>query len=616
MRNPDHLDEIWRDALKMGELCVTASEWADTYRILPANASAEPGRWRTSRAPYLREIMDVLSVDHPAVKVVIVKSNQVGGSEAVVLNLFGYRIHQFPCPLQLVLPRERDIEEFVSTRVDPMIAATPELAARVGRDDDGGKAADNVVVKRFPGGQLIIAASRSPASFRGKPVEVMVLDDLDACAKNNPEGDIVELASRRTNTFADRARKIVLCSTPTIAGNSPIEREFEWSSQQYYYVPCPHCGEYQNLVWESIIYERNDPATARYRCRRCAGDISEDSKPAMLAAGHWRAHKPEQTTVGFHLNALYSPWRRWSEIVDAWLQAQHALKADGDTEKLQTWYNLEMGRSFVLPDQVRLRGLELEMWERREQPFDLRSLPVEIITAGVDVQGDRVEVGTWGWAPGKERWPIGHDVIPGKPEDNAVWDEVVQVLLGRGVRGACVDTGSYQQIVVDQIKRILRPLLEVRCAIWGVKGEDGKGSLWPAKPIMPGETSVLVRIDAAKDLLYGCIERVKAPGPGFVHVSVQEDEPWFTQLFSERPASLTDRTRARYVKIDGRRRNEVLDCAVYATAALYGLLALEPKLAPRMLDLPGAPPAPSGHAARGGPRPPGRHGRPKRDRWI
>jgi phage terminase large subunit GpA-like protein len=556
--------------------------------------------------------MDVLSVDNPTVKVVLVKSNQVGGSEGAVLNLFGYRMHMFPCPLQLVLARDQDVGEFVTTRIDTMVEATPELAAIVGRGEGGDKAADNVHVKRFPGGQLIIAASRSPATFRGKPVEVIVIDDLDACARNNPEGDIVELAAKRTNTFSDRARKVVLISTPTIAGNSPIEREFEWSSQQYFYVPCPLCGEFQNLVWEHVVYDRSDPATARYRCRRCAGEIDEASKQAMLAAGHWRAHKPEQTTVGFHISALYSPWRRWSEIVDGWLQAQHAMRTDGDTEKLMTWWNLEMGRSFVMPDAVRLQGLELELYQRREPPFDVRALPVEMITAGVDVQGNRIEVAPWAWGAGKERWSLGHEVVEGSPEDAAVWDEVLQVLLGYGVKGACVDTSAYTQLVTDQVKRLLRPLIEVRCAIWGVKGEDGKGSLWPAKKVMPGEV-VTIRVDAAKDLLYGSIERVKEPGPGYIHVSTHAEEAWFKQLFSERPAVLTDRTRARYVKIDGRRRNEVLDCAVYATAALYGLLALDPRLAPRMLDLPGAgtPPAAGHHHPSRT-----RAGRPKRQRYL
>jgi phage terminase large subunit GpA-like protein len=620
MRNPDHLDAIWRDSLEQSELCVTVTEWADKYRVLPENASSMPGRWRTSTAPYLRGIQDALSVDNPAVKVVIVKSNQVGGSEAVVLNQFGYRIHQFPGPLQLVVPRDEDVKEFVNTRFDPMIAATPELAARVGRGEDGDKAADNVHVKRFPGGQLVVAASRSPATFRAKPVEVIVLDDLDACSRNNPEGDIVELAAKRTNTFSDRPRKIVLISTPTVAGNSPIEREFEWSTQQYFYVPCPHCGEFQHLIWEQVVYERNDPATARYRCRRCAADIPEDAKLEMLAAGHWRAHKPEQaSSVGFHINALYSPWRRWSEVVDGWLQAQHALRAEGDTEKLMTWYNLEMGRSFVMPDAIRLQGLELELYQRREPPFHVPSLPIELITAGVDVQADRVEIGIWGWGPGKERWSLGHEIVKGSPEVNETWDEVLQVILGYGCKGVCVDTGSYTQTVQDQVKRLLRPLLEVRCAVWGVKGEDGKGSLWPAKKVLPGET-VIIRIDAAKDLIFGSLERVKEPGPGYIHVSNLCDEGWFKQLFSERPAVLTDRTRARYVKIDGRRRNEVLDCAVYATSALYGLLALDPRLAPRMLDVGGALAPPSGGGAGHGGRPGlGRRGRGvrgKRPRWL
>ena len=56
----------------------TVSEWADQRRFLSQKASAEPGRWRTSRTPYLREIMDSLSSSSPIQRVVFIAGAQIG----------------------------------------------------------------------------------------------------------------------------------------------------------------------------------------------------------------------------------------------------------------------------------------------------------------------------------------------------------------------------------------------------------------------------------------------------------------------------------------------------------------------------------------------------------
>ncbi len=594
-RDPRILTHIWRDTLSASKICPTVTEWADTYRFLPRNASAEPGPWRTSRTPYLRKIQDVSSIGDPSWKIVIKGANQLGKSEAVN-NLVCYRIDQFPCPILWVVPRDKDVIKYVRSRLDPIFSATPRISSIIGTDESGGDAADNAVLKRFPGGQIMVAGSSSPAVFRSDPIEVVVLDDLDACA-DNVEGDIVELATKRTNTFSDRARKVVCISTPTIDGASSIEREFLASSQNRYHVPCPHCGAFQVLVWERIVWLPEAPAAPWYACVHCGEKIEEDARPRMLELGHWQPERPELCgkVEGFEISALYSPWRKWGDIVLAFLAAKRELDTEGSHRKLQTFYNLELAKTFVLPSQVRLQGIEMEVYNRREPPFDARVLPIPLTTMGVDVQGNRLEASIYGWGAGRESWLLDHVVLKGAVEEHGVWDELVALATGHRAMSICVDAGDNSQLVRDQVARILRPLLEQRCAIWPIKGQSGRRNIWP-KAIRPGEL-VNIGIDDAKDAIYGSFDRCTEPGPGYIHLPTSCNQAWFHQLFSERPTTAQDRTRARYVKVAGRRRNEALDCAVYARAAMYAVCALDETLTRALLHLddhPGAPgPSPS-----------------------
>ncbi len=582
-RNPGSLLGTWRDTVRASELCVTVTEWADRYRWLARNASASPGQWQTARTPYLRLIQDVLSVDDPTWKVIIKGPNQCGKSEAAN-NAVCYRIDQFPCPMLWVVPRDKDVLKYVNTRFDPMFAAMPRISGLIGKDESGAEASDNAVMKRFPGGQLMVAGSTSPAVFRSDPIEMVVLDDLDACG-TNVEGDIVELATKRTNTFSQRARKVVCISTPTIEGASRIDREYKSSSQRRYHVPCPECGAFQALEWERLVYVKEAPMDARYKCAHCGAEIEEHHKVEMLRLGDWRAERPDliRKVEGFHLNALYSPWKRWGDIVLAFLAAKLQLDTEGVHDKLQTFYNLELGETFVLPSKVKLEGVEREVYQRREPPFDARSLPTEMVTVGVDVQANRLEASVYAWGAGMESWLLEHVVVKGAVEENGVWDELATVATGHRATAVCVDARDNTQTVEDQVQRLMPALLEQRCLIWAIQGQAGKRSIWP-RAVRPGET-VIIGVDSAKDAIYGSLERITAPGPGYIHLPTSCNQAWFKQLFSERLSVPSDKTRARYVKVAGRRRNEALDCAVYARAGVYALCALDPGLAQRLLQL-------------------------------
>jgi phage terminase large subunit GpA-like protein len=228
---------------------ISITGWAEKYRMLNQEASAEPGPWRTSRTPYLREIMDCLSPHHHAEVVVFQKGGQIGATEAGN-NWIGACIHWYPRPMMLVVPT-LDIAKRVSKkRLSKMISGTAVLKDKVvpSRSKEAG---NTLFMKEFPGGSLVLAAANSPAGLRSDPIANLFLDEVDAYpADCGGEGDPVELATKRTATFPNR--KSFRVSTPTIAGLSRIEADYNETDQRRYFVPCPSCGEFQTIDWKKI----------------------------------------------------------------------------------------------------------------------------------------------------------------------------------------------------------------------------------------------------------------------------------------------------------------------------------------------------------------------------
>jgi phage terminase large subunit GpA-like protein len=248
----EELSQAWRDGLTP-DAALTVSEWADRNRILSPRDSAEPGRYRTDRTPYMREIMDALSPTHSPRRVVFMKSAQVGATTAGS-NFIGYVVHHAPGPMLAVQPTVELAKRFSRQRLDPLIAESPVLRERVkpARSRDAG---NTVLSKEFPAGLLIITGANSAVGLRSMPARYLFLDEVDAYPPSaDEEGDPVALAEARTRTFSWRA-KAFLASTPTIRGLSRIEREYEASDQRRYFVPCPHCSEMQWLKFEGLRWD-------------------------------------------------------------------------------------------------------------------------------------------------------------------------------------------------------------------------------------------------------------------------------------------------------------------------------------------------------------------------
>ena len=216
------IERAWREGLRPDPR-LTVSEWAECYRMLSTKESAEPGRWRNARTPYLREIMDCLSPASPVERVVLMKGAQVGGTE-LGLNWVGYAIHHAPGPMMIVWPTTEMAQRNSKHRIDPLIEESPVLKDIIAppRSRDSG---NTVLMKEFRGGVLVMTGANSAVGLRSMPVRYLFLDEVDAYPLDvDGEGDAIHLAEARTRTFA--RRKILLVSTPTIAGASIIEREY------------------------------------------------------------------------------------------------------------------------------------------------------------------------------------------------------------------------------------------------------------------------------------------------------------------------------------------------------------------------------------------------------
>lgn len=562
---------LWRAGLAP-EPQLTVSAWADRHRVLP-RASAEPGPWRTSRVPYLAEVMDSLSPSSPWERVVFMKGAQVGATEAG-LNWVGYVIAHAPGMFLLVMPTTEAVRRNTAARIDPLIEASPVLRELVvaPRSRESG---NSLFRKSFPGGQLFMTGANSAVGLRSLPARFLMLDELDGFPGDvDGEGDPVALAIQRTVTFRGR-RKIFLASTPTLEGSSRIEAAFQESDQRRYFVPCRGCGEASTLEWVDIHWPEGRRQAAFWACPGCGEAHEEAAKGNLLAGGEWRPTAPgDGRTAGFHLSSLYSPWETWGEI------ALEHKAAGRDPVRLQAWTNLKLGHTWQ--DQAGEQVEPEPLMARREGWGELLPEGVALVTAGVDVQGDRLELQVVGWGRDEESWSLAYRVIWGDPSGPRVWQDLDAALAETfphrravpdlPIRAACVDTGgnhtqaAYRYCATRFARRV-----------WGVKGKGGAGiPLWPWRASRTKNNVPLfaIGVDAAKDAIMARL-RLEEPGPGAMHFPMARDAEFFRQLTAERVVtrfSFGRPIRTWKLKRDGD-RNEALDTLVYAQAALHGLIA-------------------------------------------
>lgn len=563
---------------------LTVSQWADANRILSSEASAEPGRWSTERNPMMRECMD--SYNDPRVHTIVLKtSSQVGKSETIN-NILGYAIHIDPGPVMMIQPTLDRMKDYSKKRIAPMLRDTPALNnvmySTGERDGD-----DTILSKAFVGGHLSMVGANSSSALASQPIRDILADEVDRYPRDvDNEGDPLSLAVVRTTTFTNR--KIVVTSTPTVKGESRIEEEFANSDQRFFYVPCPHCDEYQKLVWKDeqgnkrLIYETHPEnpdqvVQVNYVCvNGCI--IENHEKHSMFARGEWRAMAPFNGVAGFSLNALYSVWLSWKDLAERWIKAVKSV------ETLKVFVNTMLGETWDRDNEK----AEIDGLENRIEEYNAEvPLGVLLLTAAVDVQGDRLECEVVGWGDAEESWSIDYRIFYGDPSGDGVWLELKEFLthefvcerldskgnpLIKKITATGIDSGGHH---TQEVYRFVRAnagnrVFALKGAATGAKAVISR----PSKTGFPGVMLRMVGTAMAKDVVFSHL-KVELPGPGYCHFPAGYEDEYFKQLTSEKRVKKLKKfdkndphgySQWMYKKI--RARNEALDCRVYNYAML------------------------------------------------
>lgn len=547
------------------------SQWAETNVKIPVG-NAVPGFIRFDNAPYQREPLDML-VDPDCYRITLMWAAQVGKTQLALCGQ-GYHITMRPLSQMMMQPSQSDLQVWMNSKFTPMVDANPAIRDRLAKPR-GRDGVNNSTMKSYPGGFLMFAWSGSPKTMRGRSAPLIIADEVDGY-EGTDEGHPVQLLWQRAATFGDQ-RKLVEISTPTIKGQSYIEKAYDAGDQRRFWVPCPHCDEHQVLEWGQVTWEGKDqegadqlPATARYACAHCGTLWSDGERKAAIRAGEWRGAKPFKGHASYHLNELYSTFRRLRDIVQSYLDKIA-------TDDMQTFVNVSLAQT----------------WEERGEQADPNGLmaraeafaaPVPagglVLTAGVDMQQDRLEVEIVAWGHGEESWSVDYHVLWGDPLQGDVWEELEELLSSTWLHesgaqlpilSACVDTGGTggnTQAAYEWLRG------KTGRRIFGVKGVGGWGRPIVSAPSRKRSGSATRKIDL---FLVGTDEAkltvmrrlaVEKAGPGYCHVPNDREADWYNQLTAEK-------LMTRYVKgfpvrewHQTRPRNEALDCRVYALAAL------------------------------------------------
>ena len=559
------------------------SEWADENRIISPERAVAPGRWRTTKTEYLRGIMDAMA-DPRVHTIAVMKPAQVGWTE-VLLNASGYFIDRDPASILVIQPTVKMAEDWSKTRFAPMVRDTVALRGRI-RDAKSRDSENTILQKGYPGGNIAIVGANTPNDLASRPIRVVLADEVDKYPPSAGEfGDPLSLALSRQRTFWNR--KTLIGSTPGRADTSTVLKWFRQGDQRRYHVPCPHCGHEQVIVWENIVWDKDEtghlPETARYLCRDGCGTLWSDAERVLaVEKGRWIATAPFHGVASFAIGIGLSPWVSLEQTVRGFLLAKDYAPT------LIQWVNETKGE----PWEDRAETTDAEGLAGRVEAYDAETLPegVRLVTAGVDTQDDRLEVTLTGWGANEEAWIVRHEVLLGDPGQMSVWTDLDVLLRDSRFRtldqrtlrvmSACVDSGGHHGAMVLSFARAreFRKIYATRGVpndhrgsrpIWGkalLRTKNASGRLWA------------VGVDTGKDGLQARLRIVPAPDeatPKAVHFPATGlSADYFDQLTSEMAITEIDkagRKKRKWVMKPGQRRNEALDCFILSEAAMLSL---------------------------------------------
>lgn len=570
---------------------VTLSEWADKYRYLSAESSAEVGPWQTSRTPYLKKPMDAFT-DPNIKQIVLMASSQLGKSE-FLLNAIGYIIDQKPASILFIQPTIPDAQKFSRQRITPMIRDTPKIAAKFEGQEKKqfkktGKSTNTVLQKSFRGGILTMAGSNAPSALASIPSRYVIGDEVDRWAFSaGKEGDPWQVATARQVTFYNR--KSIRVSSPTIKGESKIEEAFYKGTQEIWSHCCPECGVFSQIIFDDIRFEYEKTKAAggkstyivssvRWHCPECGAEFTQNEM--RKAPQMWIEYNPEAYLTGirsFKINSLSSPWQSWQDICAKFLEAKD------DPEMLKAFINTILGESYE--DREKVED-PVVLYNRRETYSAELPSGVLVLTCGVDTQDNRLEYEVVGYGRFGESWGIEYGYIMGKPDTVAVWETLDNIIdksysfaNGKKLKISLtfVDSGGHytQEVYEACYQRRFKNVF----AIKGKGGADIPYTQPPSKiPLGKSKSSsrkvflYTIGVDSGKQQIMDKL-KVQEAGPKYCHFPRNEDKNYtmhyFEGILAENLILKTDksgRKKWEWVKV-ANVPNEPLDVRNYANAA-------------------------------------------------
>lgn len=594
-------------------VALTVPAWADAFRVLDPSIASTPGSFKTSRVEVARGPM--MAVTEPGVQTITVMSATQMMKTTVLENVIGYHVHQRPSPILMVLPKAEAARSFGKERMSALIRATPVLSEVIA-ENGGHRSLESQTFRAFPGGYIALEGAGSPMNLASRPIRITLLDEIDKY-ETTKEGDPILLAEERASTFRDRLH--IRCCSPT-DDEGAIWKSYQESDQRRPFIACPHCGHEQTLDFFHHVHwpkspdgKVHFPASAELWCEGCGAAITEAQRQTILTtegAVRWYQTRPFEccgvhqepmktrkwrwdadhhvgravcevcgkdgvpnTHAGFTASKLYSPFVTIATLAETWLRVKD------DIEQKRVFINTQLAQPFAAESGRHVEAATLI--NRREDFNGVIPRGVVRITAGVDVQANRLEAHFVGWGAHDENWSLYYSMLEGDPSQPDVWKRLDDLLTSRWphasgvtlpVSAACIDSGYLSQVVVNFCKpRIGR-------SIWAIKGSSWSKRSDPVWPVSrstkwrePGSKPVIISSDSAKDMLREML-KIESPGPGFVHLPKERSVAWCEQMTAEVCVFETRGgiTTRRWVLPRGR-ANEASDTWCYAYAALCAL---------------------------------------------
>lgn len=582
--------ELWQYISKNGLKPLpktSVSNWADNHRMLSSGISAEPGKWKTSRAPYQKDIMNAFT--EPGIHRVVVKSSPQIGKSDMMNNVIGRFAHLDPCAIMMIQPTIDMAQDYSKTRIAPMIRDTKVLN-NLFYDVKSRDANNTILSKVFPGGRLIMCGANSPAGLASRPIRILLADEVDRFPDSaGTEGDPVDLAAKRMTTFWNSC--MGLFSTPTNEGSSRIDEEYLAGTQEEWQHKCPNCGEYHLLRHIDMTVDYKEIKTpsgkktvivndVKWRCPHCGFSFSEkEMKQTPQKYISRNADALKNGIRSFFVNGFTSPWMTWTRIMREWLEAK------GDPEREKVIMNTVFGESYKQKGAFE----DEQIFLRRRESYRAE-LPngVLLLTAAIDTQDNRLEYEVVGWGKEEECWGIRKGIVLGAPNQDRTWKEIDNILDktyhfadGKGLKvvRTFIDSGGHY--TSDVYNYCQKNFHKQRFAIKG-RGGPGIPLIYKiAKANNAKAPLILLGVDDGKQQIMDRLS-IDSPGPLYFHFPQDEgikelsnrgyDDLYFKGIISEHKKVYKRNGVLREVwETTKNVRNEPLDLRNYNLACMKSL---------------------------------------------